>query len=314
VYINKYRGKLTFAHLIDHLGKPLDNDLGFKTIPDVRLWLIMDELKNDIGSGVLVEDFIGFMTEVYTATNYLLNTGTRTTGKVDLDRPLINWLAGTTQQWLLKVLTPDMVLTGFPARCCFVYASDGRDVRKPRIQYPPDYREVYDHLIARLYCIACQKGKFVATTTAEALIDQWYYERAKPEDEALLPSWRRHHSMLIRFAMINMLADGGSLVIRYKHVKRAIAMINTIGGYSERVLDAASANRDTRDVDVVANWIKLKSPIKHSELTRAMHRKGLTSYKVKLAITDLLHKDRIERDMTKTKAQVYKWKGDEGDT
>lgn len=308
VYINKYRGKLTFAHLIDHLGKPIENDLGFKTLPDVKLWLIMDELKNDIGSGLLVEDFIGFMTEAYTATNYILNTGTRTSGKVDLDRPLINWFAGTTQQWLLKVLTPDTVLTGFPARCCFIYADDEKDIRKPRIQYPSDYKEVYEHLKARLYCIACQKGKFVATQTAEAKIDQWYHERVKPEEESQRPSWRRQHSMLIRFAMINTLADGGPLVIQHKHVVRSIAMINTISGYGAKVLDAASATRETRDVDEVARWIKLKGTIKHSDLTRAMHRKGQTSFKVKCAITDLLHKDKIERDLSKSKAQVYKWK------
>ena len=176
VRIPKYRGKITFARLIDRMGKPIINENGIATIADPRLWLVMDELKNDVGSGILVEDFIGFMTECFTASNYTLNTGTRTHGDIDLVRPVLNWFAGTTESWLYKVLTPDMVETGFPARICFIFGKYTGKL-KPRIRYPDDRDFIWEHLVARLYNIACQQGRCLMTQTAEAGIDKWYVVR-----------------------------------------------------------------------------------------------------------------------------------------
>ena len=61
----------------------------------------MDELKNDVGSNnKLAEEFIGLMTELYTATNYKLKTGTRTHGEVELENPNLNWFFGSNETWL----------------------------------------------------------------------------------------------------------------------------------------------------------------------------------------------------------------------
>lgn len=308
VRIPKYRGKITFARLIDRMGKPIVNENGIPSIADPRLWLVMDELKNDVGSGILVEDFIGFMTECYTASNYTLNTGTRTHGDVDLVRPVLNWFAGTTESWLYKVLTPDMVDTGFPARICFIFG-DYAGKLKPRIRYPDDRDFIWEHLVARLYNIACQQGKCLMTQTAEAAIDKWYVSRKMPEDAALIPGWRREHDMLLKFAVINTLADGGPLVIRHMHVARSIAMVASMRKYGEKILTAATATKETKEVDVVGNWIKQKGQIKHSDLTRAMHKKGLNAWRVKLSIQDLRQKDLIEIGTTPTGGGVYLWKG-----
>ena len=308
VRMAKYRGKVTFAHLIDRMGRSVLGDDGITRMADPRLWLIMDELKNDIGSGTLVEDFIGMMTEIYTASNYTLNTGTRTHGNVDLIRPVLNWFAGTTEPWLYKVMTPDMVESGFPARICFIYGHYTGEL-KPRIRYPNDVDFIWDHLVARLYNIACQQGKCLMTQTAEAAIDKWYVSRPIPDDDSLKPIWRREHDMLLKFALINTLADGGPLVIRHMHVARAIAMINTLRKHGERILFAASATKETREIDVVGAWIRKKGQIQHSDLTRAMYKKGLNAWRVKLSLQDLKQSDLIEIGTTKTGGGVYLWKG-----
>jgi len=308
VRIPKYRGRVTFARLIDRMGKPTVGENGVCSIADPRLWLIMDELKNDVGSGMLVEDFVGMMTEIYTASNYTLNTGTRTHGDVDLVRPVLNWFAGTTESWLYKILTADMVETGFPARICFIFGGYTGEL-KPRIRYPDDVDFIWEHLVARLYNIACQQGKCLMTQSAEAAVDKWYVSREVPEDDAMKPVWRREHDMLLKFGLVNVLADGGPLVMRHKHIAKSIAMINTMRKYGERILTAASATKETKEIDIVGKWVQMKGQIGHSDLTRAMHKKGLNAWRVRQSIQDLKQKDLISVGVTKTGGGVYWWKG-----
>ena len=109
------------------------------------------------------------------------------------------------------------------------------------------------------------------TPSAEVTFDKWYTtERPKPEDEALVPAWKREKVMLLKFAMIYMLAEGGPLVIRQHCVKRAITMVNSIRQFGKKIITAASATKETREIDVVGKWIKQKGQIRHSDLTRAL--------------------------------------------
>ena len=237
ITVNKFRGKVTGAHLIDHLGKPHTDEWGFKTLSNPRLWLIMDELQNDLGSNPrLVEDFLYLLTELYTGSDYELETGTRTHGRVNIEKPLLNWLAGTNEEDLRGILTKRLLRSGFTARTCFVFGDYDLDKRIPRIKYPDDYEEVFQHLCYRLWMMQRANGPFMITEDAEAAMDKWYMTRPAPDEALLLSAWRRHHDLLLKFEMILCLSDGGPLVIQHAHVSKAREMVRKVYQFSEALV------------------------------------------------------------------------------
>ncbi|MCP4228848.1 MAG: hypothetical protein GY771_01685, partial [bacterium] len=269
VTINKYRGRITGPHLIDHLGKPYIDEWGRKCISNPKLWLIMDELQNDIsGNRKMIEDFIYLMTELYTASSYKVQTGTRTHGQVTIDKPLINWLAGTTEDDLREILTPRLLRSGFSARTCFVFGEYDFDLRMPRIKYPGDYEEIFKHLCYRLWVLQQTQGAFMITETADAELDKWYVKRPNPEEELLYSSWKRQHDLLLKFAMILCLADGGPMVIQHRHVMQSKNMIIRVYEAAEKLIATASETIETKPSNEVARYIKKRRQVLHTPASR----------------------------------------------
>lgn len=311
VQMSSYRGKLTAAHLTDVLGKVEKDDYGRKVIPNPRLWLIMDELKNDVGSNKqLVEEFIAMMTEIYTASNYQINTGTRTSGKVDIENPIMNWLFGSTEAWLKLVLTKDIVDSGFTSRACFIFGEHDFNIRCPRIVYPPDYEEVFEHLKMRLWALQQTRGRIMMTPDAEAMQDKWYMTRPNPEDEALFATWRRQHDLMLKFAMLACLADGGPAVIRTVHFTRAKAMVASINRYAAKLLEVAHETFDTKPSNDVESYIKAKKTVDHSTALRYFRaRKGMNAKKFKEAVWNLVQEGSVKANRTEKGGIVYEWIG-----
>jgi hypothetical protein len=289
VQTNYYRGKITYAHLIDCLGKKTHDDWGREVIANPRTWLVMDELKNGVGGNkALAEEFIALMTELYTATNYKMQTGTRKHGEVTLIKPNVNWLFGSTEVWLRQVLTKDIFESGFVARACFIFAKYDLQKRVSRPKYPGDYVQVYEHLKTRLWMMQGYQGRFLMTPTAEAEMDKWYETRAVPEDEVLYSAWMRQREMLLRFAMILCVADGGQMIIRHGHLVQASRMVKQIENFTGRLIESASESFDSKPINDVGKYIKSKKVVMHSELLRYMRAKrGYKAQRVREALDSL---------------------------
>jgi hypothetical protein len=304
-----YRGKLTYAHLIDVLGKPMVDGAGNEYLQNPRLWLVMDEFKNAVGANKsLAEDIIALLTELYTATNYKLQTGTRTHGEIALENPLLNWLMGSTEVWLRQVLTRDVFESGFVARGCFIFSNYNlnRRIRNPR--YPEDYEEVYRHLRLRLWMMQKYSGRFLITPTADRELDRWYNERQCPEDEMLFSTWKRRYEMLVRFAMIRCVADGQQLIIRLGHVSKAIEMVDQIAEFTARLIETGAETFESKPVNEVGRFIKGRKTVKHSDLLRYMRsKKGYNARKVKDSINDLAQEGLIEIGRTPHGGAAYAW-------
>jgi hypothetical protein len=307
--INIYRGRVTFAHLIDRMGKSERGNSENNFISNPRMFLVMDELKNGVGANkVMVDEFVSLMTEAYTATHYPLRTGNRTSGEVIIKNPCLNWLFGSTPVWLRKVLTKDVYESGFVARTQFVESQYHPDCRIPRIFYPKDYEIVYQHLKDRLWAITQMNGKFILPPEAEDTFDVWYYNRPLPDDEMTYSIWKRQKEMVIRFSMINCMAEFNGLEIRPKHINSAIYMANQLFRFSEDILEAANENWDTKPTNEVAQRIKSLGSVTHSKLLRYMHTKrGYTGVKLKAAINNLRDQKKIELEITKTGGILYRW-------
>ena len=308
-----YRGKVTAAHLTDVLGKIEKDEYGRDLIANPRLWLIMDELKNDIGSNkMMAEDFVALMTEIYTASNYIINTGTRTNGSVDIENPVINWLAGSTEVWLRMVLTADLIDSGFTARTCFVFAEHDFSKRCPRIIYPADYEEVEQHIQLRLWMLQNMRGEIKMTQLAIMEEDKWYRTRPNPEDEAMYSIWKRHHDMLLKFAMLCAISDGDGMVIDVKHINMALSLVKMTEQFAGRLIEVAHENQWTKPSNIIVEMIKKKGSVKHSDALRYVRsRKGMTAKAFGIAAMSLVQEKLIATDRTDTGGLIYRWIGGE---
>ena len=310
VHINKYRGRLTAAHLIDYLGKPTIDAWGQQMLASPKLWLIMDELQNDIiGSNKkMVEDFVYLMTELYTASNYKIQAGTRGSGQVNIEAPILNWFCGTNEDDLREILSKKMMNTGFTARTCFVFGEYDFGKRIPRIQYPDDYEEIFQHLQCRLWMMQRTTGRFLMTTAAEAESDKWYEKRPSPVEELLYSAWKRQHDSLLKFAMILCLADGGPLVIKYRHIVQAQKMVDKMYHFSEKLISIASETFNTRPVNEIARYIRRKGRVEHTRGSRYFRTtRGIDSVTFRRATMQLFNEGLIAHETTQTGATVYVW-------
>ena len=310
ITINKYRGRVTSPHLIDYLGKPTIDEFGQKHLANPRLWLIMDELQNDVGNNRrMTEDFIYLLTELYTASGYTVNTGTRTHGQVDIENPLLNWLVGTTEGSLRKLLTKDNLSEGFTARTCFIFGVYDYSKRISRVKYPADYEEIFHHLCCRLWLMQRLCGEMKMTVSAEAEMDKWYKTRPAPEEELMAPVWQRQQAFLFKFAMILSLADGGPLVIRRQHIIRAKAMVTKITQFYEVLVEAASETKETKPENILLDYIKKKGQVEHTPASRYFRKvHGMNSKAFRDVVNTLAFEGYIVKARTETGAALYLYK------
>jgi hypothetical protein len=276
------------------------------------MWLVMDEFKNAVGSNKsLGDELIAFLTEIYTATNYPMQAGTRTHGEFTINRPCLNWLFGSNEAWLRQVLTKETFESGFVARGCFIYAYYDLGKRVPRPRYPDDFDEVYQHLKIRLWSMQSYSGRFLITPTAEAYLDKWYDSRAIPDEEALLSAWGRQREMLLRFAMILCVAEGQQMIIQQYHLQQAIQMVNQVAKFSERLMFSAVETFASRPINYIAKYLERKGgdDVTHSQLLRwARAKKGLDAESVKKALEHLQREGSIDVGSKPTGGLLYRWR------
>lgn len=274
VMVNKYRGRITAQRLLDKLGKPVYDQLGQKVIANPKLWLIMDELRNDVSPNPrLVEDFMLLMTEIYTASGYVLHEGTRTHGEVKIANPLINWFAGVTDSDLQKLLTPGLLESGFTARICFVFGEYDFDKRVPELTYPHDYDQVFYHLSLRLWALQKVRGEMVMDEEAREYTRAWYMGRPKPDDKLLYSAWKRQHDMLLKFSMILCMADGQGMEIKHRHVRWAKKIAENVYAYSKCLVSCGIETNEMRVVGEVKLYFKQKGAVAYEEAIKYWKKK-----------------------------------------
>ena len=173
---NIYYGKTTAAYLIDKLGKDGTSEDGEVFVSNPRKWLITEELGACVGKRD-ADDFVKMMTMLYT-NEEILDTGTRTKGGVRIINSCVNWLAGTTEKWLVDTLTIDAIETGFWSRVVAI-VKDREKKRYYRPIYPSDYQQVYEHILIRFWMLHHIKGRFIMTENAMKKEYYWYITRVK---------------------------------------------------------------------------------------------------------------------------------------
>jgi len=320
--VNMYRGKSTAPFLIDYMGRRRKVASGESVLENPKLFLVTPELSMSVGSGPFADDFIKLMTELFTGGEYLFQAGTRTRGNVTIRGHCINWLGGTTREWFVQSLSRDAIEGGALARIVLVPADYDFALRYVRPVVPPNYEWLQEHIQARfLLLTALQAQPFAMTTDAREVEEQWYYERKAPEDDALYPTFRRQHDLLLKLSMLLALADGGELIITRPHVVAAKTLVSAAEHAVPDVVSLASMPPEAGGFIMVRDTIQRLGRVRRSVLTQKCSRRGISAAKIDEHVRTLRAAN-IIRMFHAERATWYEWKrrwvaldvGDVGET
>lgn len=309
---NIFRGGTTKQALQDMLSKPTLDENGRKVPPRTDIWLIHDELSDALGTNKgLVEDVVRILTNAYTGSHFGIDFATRTHGKGVVDKSCISWLFGTTEDWLRKCIDKTDLQSGFLARCHVVEANYNFDNRLFRPQLPDDYDEIYHHLQLRFYMLSGYRGEFRISEEADEMLDEWWAKRPPPEDELMNATWWRHREMILRFGMINSVADGGKMVITKTHILRSLSMLKQTFICAERLLrKQQNTSYEARIIDEVEKLLKQRKVMKKCELTKTLNsRRKYTSKQVLSAVSELISLELLEIGRSNQGGIIYIYKG-----
>lgn len=310
--INLHSGSMTYKGIIDVLSSPFADPTG-QIIASPRLWLMMDELSNDIGDGQLAKSFIKMMTELYTG-NYKFGDTTRGHGNKTVKDACVNWLAGSAPEWLLDSISFTEIHSGATSRIVFIFEERNRGRIFEPI-YPYDWDPVMSHLIARLKEIPQISGQFTISPDALAFAKQWYHNRREPLDTAMLPSWDRGQDLAYKLAMIYSIADRplgdrSLLEIKYKHIYNATLLVNDSLRNMQKLLSIAGGSvEQTTELSRIRERIKQAGTIGHSPLLRALP-KSITGPKLTMYCMEMKAREEIEIEYSERGGKVYGWKGE----
>lgn len=291
--VNLYRGKVTAPSLIDYLCSEQKTEAGDWLPQNTKLFLVTPELAMSVGVGGKADDFVKFMTEIYSG-DYTLREGTRMHGQKRIENPCVNWLAGTTRQWLFDSVSKEAILSGFFARIGYVEARYNLEKRVTEPSYPLDYKEVTDYIGAYVKALTRLEGVFTMSEQAKEMRAQWYKNRPAPDDEALLPSWKREDDFILKLAMVLSLADGMDLVIDKRHVMKAQQLSRGIQKKMPTLMIAAMSPREADGLQFVAKVLEENERLPHSTLLRIAGNRGIMAFQLREIMDTLRQQNLVE--------------------
>ena len=228
-----------------------------------RIMMIAPELVNNIGSGPLADDWIRWMTAMFTHKGDYLDT-TGMYGIKLLKDPMINWLAGSTEDWMRKSIPQDAITGGFFARTIVVPGEINYDRRIYEPTVPWDFAEVKEHLRTRIYsyCRCRSIGPMVLSPEAKIVDASWYMNRPKPTTESMSAIWGRQHDIILKVAMVLVICDlyiydrNYDFTIKASHIQTARRLVEGIRANIEDIVMATMDGQENKYYKTVVKFIK----------------------------------------------------------
>lgn len=274
--MNLYTGRLTAQGMYDSMKtrSHKSNVDGTRTTIDIphrgQLYLVTDELAADIGLGERATNLIMSLTKMYLSPSF--NDRTRINGLVHLENYTINWLAGTTAEWMQLAMNKDTVLGGFFGRIITVTAppSNKRIFSSER---PHNWNNLRAQLINRLEEVFAMKGPFTKTPEAAAIEKAWYMDRETPrEDDHTISNWRRQQGLSLKLALIESVIRGNEPYITGDHMEAGQLLAEQASKMLHTVMPSITTTN--KDADALLRWVEKKGSCTRTELSR----KALNAY------------------------------------
>lgn len=306
--VNAYPGKITGPALWDFLSLRGERDEATQMMvtQSPRVYFVTEELGACIRAGELAFDLITMMTSMFMRPPFLID-GTRTRGYVKLIEPCINWIAGTTDEWLVKSIPRDAIEGGFWARVLSVRGQRNHAIRYPTIQYPEDYEAVKAHLKERVEALTWLEGGYRLSEEAQVWHDQWYMKRIAPAEKLYDPAFNRGDEMVYKLALLLALADwpgsfdtGGisnhEPIIEIKHLEEAVELWDGLVWDLPETIKVSAASPETGDMKVVQDVLDRAGTMERTPLMRKVSSYGLNKERLDAAIVSLLDQETIKEE------------------
>lgn len=276
-----------------------------------RVFLVAEELALSVGSGPRAHDFVCFMTGLYNSSPVAFRDRTRTSGLVAVKDPCINWLAGTTRDWLKRSVPTDAVEGGFFGRTLVVEAEYDFVKRIAEPAYPSDIDAVQAELGLRVQWLMYVAGQTMLTPEARESVKLWYDNRPNPTDMALAPSWKRAQDMLYKIAMVLALSDWSAWVrqwdiggrpgtmpmpeVQVAHVIQAQRYLVKAHRVLPELIRMAKVTPATAAYAAAREIVFAAKRIQRSILTKRMSHKGFGGREGRQAVQDLVDNGEVKR-------------------
>ena len=306
--INYYPAKFTAPHILDRLGKPFRSTDGSTVLQNTKLFLVTPELSFSVGKGNKADEFVKLMTALYTGKRFI-QEGTRMHGEQSIERPCLNWLGGTTREWLFESVSKEAIVSGFFARIAYIEADYDFNKRYVNIIYPPDKVEITEWLQQRVEELAFLEGEFRLTPEAQSIREAWYLDKAAPDDPTLKPLFRRRDDFVLKMAMILSLCDGNSLLIQQRHIIKAQQWWDALQAQMPGLMRAATTHEEGEKLELVRRAIEKRGTILKSSLLKLVGNRGITAEPLREIVTTLQQQGVIKQDVGLRGVTVFTWTG-----
>ena len=295
-----FNGQLTAAALIDELSS--------KAKPP-KLLIVSEELASSIGSGPLADTLIKLMTKLFAGSDYDYAERTRTHGPHRFSKHCLNWIAGTTKEWLRDCVSIEAVRGGFFGRVASVSSVYDLDRRVYRPVYPIDYEAVEATLQEHLAQVQMCSGELRLAPDADALLEQWYTERPAPTDESMIPTWKREHDLVLRLAMLCSLGDRADGVIHTRHVVAAQRLAAETQAHLPQLVEYVLLSRETDGLRQVREMIRRAHGLPKTAIVKAMAQTGVTYDRVNIYLDTLTQGGLVGLAKSTNGRPTYVWRG-----
>lgn len=272
-----YQGRVTAQALVSHLtalSKKLDDG-------EVEFYMVCPELGQSLDMPQnMVSGFVRMMTGAYDDTGAPWSDLTRMYGFHHAPQAYLNWLFGTTAEWMHDAIRDIDFQGGFAGRILPVLV-EGREPFKYRPSYSAEQAELRDYLQMHLRMIRTSGGPFTMSTDAEDMDASWCAQRYDnlPSDERLHPFVLRGGTLAKKLAMLFALGRDVKRRIEVIDMRCAQQAVQAVEADLPRVLDLVFTNDSTRALELMKSLIREHGRVPRSMVMRYLMRQAGASKK-----------------------------------
>lgn len=251
--LNILPSQVTEAKFIEKMSESTPFEYGPKIIKQSSGYYFASEASNSLKN--VYGDFIACLTDFYDCP-VLWEKATIKDGTTTLQNVCLNLLAGSTFDYLGKLITDDNIMGGFASRLIYVVQRD-KLIRTQKFQamaHDPqaqerskEKQEFRKRLVEDLISIHKMIGPFSADAEFGAAWEKWYPEfeerRQSNPSEKMQSLLVRTNTNIFKVAMLLSAAESDDRILKLRHWERALALSEV----NERELPAVFREAKSKD-------------------------------------------------------------------
>lgn len=193
-------------------------------------------------------EFMSVLTNIYDTEPFVERKRTAKI-KIDIPRPQINFIAGTTPSSLTQLLPEGAWDQGFLSRTMLVY---GAEVQAQSLFSQAEQDEkLMQNMEADVREISHLFGEIKFTPDAAAFIDAWHMGGREPiPDHPKLQHYlTRRTSHLLKLSQVACVSDSNNLVITVEHIQQAMDWLFDLEAHIPEIFKAMSNGGEAKVMD-----------------------------------------------------------------